>query len=217
MHNPRASSGSRWWLVLGCLFAIVAATLFGASMWQNSVKDSRLDDVEAHSARAATLRDVVSNADQARAQLLQYVQGGDTTLIPQIDGHAKAAAAGLTKAVSQQGGADLTAIAPAAAGLADGLGRVITLRQSGDVNAAAAALEQLRTPFQEVLTTLGTAIDRESAESVSLQVSADSAESTGSWLLTAAIAVGVAAGIAFVFTAARSLVGRKAAETPSPA
>jgi hypothetical protein len=214
------NSGTTRWPIVGTLVVVgvfVAGLLVGASTWQNSVHDSRADDAESHSARAALLQDTVREAGVAADLLGQYVQSGAPELIPAISGHAQGAVQSLTNAVAIQGEADLTETAVAATGLADGVGQVIALRQNGDVPSAVAVLEKIRPAFQQTLTAIDGAVALETAEAASLQESADSAESTASWLLTAALVVGGAAGLALMVIGVRAVFRRRVAETASPA
>jgi hypothetical protein len=152
------------------------------------------------------------------AELLgQFVQSGAPELIPEINGHAQVAVQSLTNAVAIQGEADLTETAVAATGLAEGVGQVIALRQNGDVPAAAAVLEKIRPAFQLTLTAIDGAVALETSEASSLQKSADSAGSTASWLLTAALVVGGATGLALLVIGVRAVFRRRVAETASPA
>ena len=214
------NSGTTRWPIVGTLVVVgifVAGLLVGASVWQNSVKDSREDASGSHSARAALLQDTVREAGMAAELLGQFVQSGAPELIPEINGHAQVAVQSLTNAVAIQGEADLAETAVAATGLAEGVGQVIALRQNGDVPAAAAVLEKIRPAFQLTLTAIDGAVALETSEASSLQKSADSAGSTASWLLTAALVVGGATGLALLVIGVRAVFRRRVAETASPA
>lgn len=214
------NSGTTRWPIVGTLVVVgifVAGLLVGASVWQNSVKDSREDEAGSYSARAALLQDTVREAGMAAELLGQFVQGGAPELIPEINGHAQVAVQSLTNAVAIQGESDLTETAVAATGLAEGVGQVIALRQSGDVPAAVAVLEKIRPGFQQTLTAIDGAAALETSEASSLQKSADSAGSTASWLLTAALVVGGATGLALLVIGVRAVFRRRVAETASPA
>jgi len=214
------NSGTTRWPIVGALIVagiFVAGLLVGASAWQNSVQDSRKDEAGSHSARAALLQDTVREAGVAAELLAQYVQSGAPELIPEINGHAQVAAQSLTNAVAIQGEADLTEPAVAATGLADGVGQVIALRQNGDLPGAVAVLEKIRPAFQQTVTVLGDAGGLEKAEAASLQKGADSAGSTASWLLTAALVVGGASGLALTVIGVRAVFRRRVSETASPA
>jgi len=99
--------------------------------------------------------------------------------------------------------------------LADGLGQVIALRQAGDVQGAAAALEQLSPAFDKVAAQLEQAATLELQEVSKLQSSADKADDAASWLLIASIVWGAALGIGVTALVARSMFGKRVSKTPS--
>ena len=195
---------------------IVLAILVGATVWQGNVHSSDSSAAESHSTSAALLQDAGTEAGIAAPLLRQYVETGDAKLVPQIQEHATVAVKKLTSAISEGGAADLTPIAAEGGGLADGLGQVIALRQAGDVQRAAAALEQLSPAFDKVTTELQAAVTLELQEASKLQSSADKADDAASWLLIASIVWGVTLGIGLTALVARSMFGRKVSKTPSP-
>jgi len=194
---------------------IVLAVLVAATVWQGNVHKSDTSAAESHSTTAAFLQEAGTEAGIAAPLVRQYVETGDAKLVPQIQEHVTAAVKSMTGAISEGGVADLTAIRTDGGRLADGLGQVIALRQAGDVQGAAAAVEQLSPAFDKVTAQLGEAVTLELQEVSSLQSSADKADDAASWLLIASIAWGAALGVAVTAVVARSMFGRRVSKTPS--
>ena len=207
----------RWLTILGFTFAgIVLAVLVAATVWQGNVHDSDASAAESHSTTAAFLQGAGTEAGITAPLVREYVQTGDVTLVPQIQEHTTAAVKSMTGAISEGGVADLAPIAAEGGNLADGLGKVIALRQAGDVPAAAAAAEQLTPAFEKVTTELNAAVTLELEEAASLQSSADKADYAASWLLIASIVWGAALAVGVTVLVARSMFGRRVTKTPSP-
>ena len=194
---------------------IVLAVLVAATVWQGNVHKSDTSAAESHSTTAAFLQEAGTEAGIAAPLVRQYVETGDAKLVPQIQEHVTAAVKSMTGAISEGGVADLTAIRTDGGRLADGLGQVIALRQAGDVQGAAAALEQLSPASEKVTTELQAAVTLELQEVSSLQSSADKADDAASWLLIASIAWGAALGVGVTALVARSMFGRRISKTPS--
>ena len=207
----------RWLTIAGLTFGgIVLAVLVAATVWQGNVDKSDTSAAESHSTTAAFLQGAGTEAGIAAPLVRQYVETGDAKLVPQIQEHVTAAVKSMTGAISEGGVADLTAIRTDGGQLADGLGQVIALRQAGDVQGAAAAVEQLSPAFEKVTTELEGAATLELQEASNLQSSADKADDAASWLLIASIVWGAALGIGATTLVARSMFGRKVSKTPSP-
>ena len=206
----------RWFAIAGLTFGgIVLAALVAATAWQGSVHNSDTSAAESHSTTAAFLQGAGTEAGIAAPLVRQYVETGDATLIPQIQEHATVAIKNLTAAINEGGVADLNPIAVEGGRVADGLGQVIALRQAGDVQGAAAALEQLSPAFDKVTTELEGAATLELQEASNLQSSADKADDAASWLLIASIVWGAALGVGVTALIARSMFGKRVSKTPS--
>jgi hypothetical protein len=206
----------RWFAIAGFTFGgIVLAALVAATAWQGGVHNSDTSAAESHSTTAAFLQEAGTEAGVAAPLVRQYVETGDAKLVPQIQDHATLAVKGLTSAINEGGVADLTAISVEGGRVAESLGQIIALRQSGNVPAAAAALEQLSPAFEKVTTELQAAVTLELQEVSSLQSSADKADDAAAWLLIASIAWGAALGVAVTAVVARSMFGRRVSKTPS--
>ena len=206
----------RWFTIAGLTFGgIVLAVLVAATVWQGGVRDSDTKAAEKHSGRAELLQETGTEAGVVAPLLQQYVETGDVKLVPQIQEHATLAVKSLTVAINEGGVADLNPIAVEGGRVAEALGQVIALRQAGDVQGAAAALEQLSPAFEKVTTELQAAVTLELQEASKLQSSADKADSAASWLLIASIVWGAALGVAVTAVVARSMFGRRVSKTPS--
>ena len=206
----------RWLTVAAFAFGgIVLAVLVAATVWQGNVHDSDISAMESHSTTAAFLQEAGTEAGLTAPLVRQYVETGDAKLIPQIQEHTAAAVKSMTGAISEGGVADLSEIAAEGGRLADSLGKVIALRQAGDVQGAAAAVEQITPAFETTSTQLEEAVTLELQEVSNLQSSADKADDAASWLLIASIAWGAALGVAVTAVVARSMFGKRVSKTPS--
>ena len=210
--QPRGRGLTIAGLIIG---GIVLAVLVAATVWQGNVHKSDTSAAETHSNTAALLQETGTEAGVVAPLLQQYVETGDVKLVPQIQEHTTLAVKSLTDAVSQGGVADLSGIAAEGVGLADGLGQIIALRQAGDVQGAAAALEQLSPAFEKVTTELEGAATLELQEASNLQSSADKADDAASWLLIASIVWGAALGVGVTALIARSMFGKRVSKRPS--
>jgi CHASE3 domain sensor protein len=211
-----SKSRGRWLTIAGFTFGgIVLAALVAATAWQGSVHNSDTSAAESHSTTAAFLQESGTEAGIAAPLVRQFVETGDATLVPQFQEHVAAAVKSMTGAISEGGVSDLAAIRTDGAGLADGLGQVIALRQAGDVQGAAAAVEQLSPVFEKVTAQLEQAATLELQEVSKLQSSADKADDAASWLLVASIVWGAVLGVGVTALIARSMFGKRVSKTPS--
>jgi len=219
MSNETRSTNSRSWatpvaLILG---AIIFAVFIAGYAWQTSESNSKLDEGATHATAAGHLQDAAVEGEIAGEFLATYVASGDETLIPRMQEHAAAGVAGLTQAISASGTDDLRQLALSGAGLAEGAGSIIALRQAGDIASAAAALEEVGVVYEDFGAALQVSIDSELAEAASLANSSDSADTAATWLLITALAAGFATVVGLFWVLARSLLKRRAPESPSPA
>jgi hypothetical protein len=136
MTNEPANIGSRSWAVTAGLLlgAVLAALLVGGYAWQNGKSDSKLTEAVSHAETAVYLQEATGEGNLAADLLGEYVLTGEEALIPQIQNHSTTALTSLTSAISGGGSDQLRQIAVAGAGLAEGAGSVIALRQAGDVD-----------------------------------------------------------------------------------
>lgn len=219
MSNTNPGSGPRsraaiGALVFGCLVVTVLVALYA---WQVDRRDSKIDEAEQHAEAVLSLQDASSNADISGELILAYVSQGDDDLIPQIQEHSDTAIVSITKALSLSSSDEIAAIAQQGTSLADGAGQVIALRQTGNVEAAAETLNELRESFDSFGIVLDNATNAELDTAASLQTDADNADQTASWLLITAMAVGVSTAAGLVYVVASALLKRRVPETPTPA
>lgn len=219
MSNETPSTQPRRWATpVALVLGVVIFTVFIAGYaWQAGERDSKLDEGTAHANAAGYLQDAAAEGTIAADFLAAYVAEGDETLIPRIQEHAAFGVAGLTQAIASSDADGLRQLAVGGAGLAEGAGSVIALRQAGDVAAAANALQELGPAFDEFGAALQSSVDNELREAASLANSADDADRTAAWLLITALASGFATVSGLLWVVARSLWRRRAPESPSPA
>jgi CHASE3 domain sensor protein len=220
MSNVTRTGGrqGRWlfiggFAVLGVI-VVVAATV---SAWQASVHSSRSEDVESRTTTVSLLGDVEKEAGIAGTQLKEYVASGDDTLIPEIQSHSNAAMGALTEAIAESDAAGMDEIEAAGADLTEGAGQIVGLRLSGNVQGAAAALEEVTPAFEEFNTGLAAIAEQELQEVDALQNKADRASDLARWSLIVAAAAGATLGFATLALIARSFVRRRASGPALPA
>ena len=205
---------SRWLIGLICLGAIAAVALGALAAWQADVQRSKADEMESHAASAALLQGAGEEAAAAAPLLRTYVETGDEALLPQFQSHATTALEGVTGAAAQ-GNDSARAIAADGSGLIQSAGQVIALRKVGDVQGAAAAMEQMSLAFQGLSAELEDAIVAEQEKAAVLEDSAASADDLSSRLLLAGLIVSgfvAIGGVAFVTGA---IFGRRTPKTAS--
>jgi CHASE3 domain sensor protein len=215
MDNVAQSSRTpRRWPIFGgfAVLGIIMIAAAAGAVWQASVNNSDLDEMESHSTAVALLQDTEEEAGAAALLLQQYVAEGDDTLIPEIQSHASAAMESLTGAVVQGGVEGIDKIAADGAGLTDGMGQIIALRQSGDVQGAAAVMEEIAPAFEKVTLGLEAAIALELEQVSALQSSADRADKISSWLLIVTAVAGATLGMWAIALVTRSLIRRRASK-----
>lgn len=219
MSNTAPNTGSRTWAIIGALGVgfIAVAVLVALYAIQIDRHDSKAEEAETHAQAVIYLQGAASEADAAGELVVAYVTEGDESLIPQIQEHSEAAIVGITNALSVSSSDEISAIARNGSSLADGAGQIIALMQTGNVEQAAATLEELRGSFAAFGTALEDATNSELDAAASLQTDADNADETASWLLIAALVFGVATGGGLLWGAARALRKHRIPETPTPA
>lgn len=219
MTNTTPNTGSRTWavigaLVLGCVAVTVLIALYA---WQIDRRDAKVQESEAHAQAVIDLEDASADIDIAGELMVAYVTQGDDSLIPQIQQHSEAALIGITGALSASSSDVVSAIAREGSALSDGAGKIIALRQTGNAEAAGAALQELRSSFDAFGASLAEATNEELETAASLQTDADNADQTASWLLITAMAMGVATAGGLLYVVVNSLLKRRVQETATPA
>lgn len=201
-------------LIFGCVATLILIALYA---WQIDVRDDKVAEAEGHATAVLRLQDAATNGDIAGELLAAYVLQGDETLIPQINSHADQGVGALTTALSASGSDAISELASGGVELTNGAGKVIALRQSGNIESAAATLEELRPQFEDYGIALEATTNSELETAAALQTDADNADTTAAWFLITALAVGFATGTGLLYVIARSLLKRRAPEAPTPA
>ncbi len=211
---PRGIFSVRGRIIIGFgLLVIVLAIVAGGSAWQVRTHQRTINELESHSRRATLLQDAEAQAGVAALTLQRYVIAENAALPPgvqlasEVQLYATAAVESLTEAAAQRGAADVSNIAVVGFGLAQGAGQVVALRQDGDVQGAAAALEELVPVFYEFRRQLEDATALEIQEVSSLRSKADAAGQRALWLLIISGAFGAFVGLAASILIARSIIG----------
>lgn len=219
MSNSTSDQRSRTWavtcaLVLGCVVLTVLLALYARQIDQ---RNGKADEAEQHAQAAIYLQEAAADADVAGELIVAYVTEGDEALVPEIQHHAESAITGITNALSASRTDEIATVAREGTSLADGAGQIIALRQSGNLESAAATLEDLRGSFDAFGAALNDTTDSELNTTASLQADADKADEVASLLLiiAAVVAAAICGGLFFVVT--RALRKRGVSETPTPA
>lgn len=178
--NNRGSS--KLALLGAALCCIISVAFASAAVWQHDVSNSKADDAVTHAAAATLFQQAETEGTTAGQLLRQYVQTGDETLLAQINDHTAAGVSKLTTAV-EQSGISAQPLLDGGTKLVQGEGQIIALRQSGDVQGAAAGLEQMSSQFAAFLEQQGNVITSEQQTAMALQDDSDAAETAENWLI----------------------------------
>ncbi len=219
MDNVERTSGRQGrWLIIGgfALLGVIVIAAAAVSVRQASVHSSHTADMESRTTTVSMLQDVEEESAIAATLLQQYVAEGDDTLIPEIQSHSNAAMGTLTEAAARSDAAGIDEIAADGAGLAEGAAQIIALRLSGDVQGAAAALEEAAPAFEELNLGFAEISEQELLEVDALQGKADRASDMARWSLIVAAAAGATLGFATLALIARSLIRRRASRPAVP-
>ncbi len=179
------------------IFAIVvcgvlAVAFVATAYWQHDVHSSKLSDAESHEAIAASVLHGKTEGGLAGELLRQYVETGDTTLLVEMQTHTQAGVQDLTNAVSAAGG-DSNGFLDQGTQFVQAAGQVIALRQGGDVQGAAGALEQLAPSFEAFIAAQDEFIASEQAQASADRSDASQADTNALWLAITAAALAVCA------------------------
>ena len=219
MDNVERTGGT-WgrWLIIGgfALLGVIVVAAAAVSARQASVNSSHTGEMESRTTTVSQLQDVEEESGIAATLLQQYVAEGDNTLIAEIQTHSNAAMGTLTEAAAQSDAAGIDEIAVDGAGLNEGAAQIIALRLSGDVQGAAAALEEAAPAFEELNLGFAQITEQELQEVDALQGRADRASDLARWSLIVAVAAGATLGFATVALITRSLISRRASRRAVP-
>ncbi len=212
MDNVERTGGRQGrWLIIGgfALLGIIMIAAAAVSVRQASVHSSHTANMESRTTTVSMLQDVEEESGIAATLLQEYVAEGDATLIPEIQSHSNAAIGTLTEAAAQSDAAGIDEIAVDGAGLAEGAAQIIALRLSGDVQGAAAALEEVAPAFEELNLGFVAITEQELLEVDALQGKADTASDMARWSLIVAAAAVATLGFVTLALIARSLLRRR--------
>jgi len=220
MHNVEGTGGRQGrWLIIGgfALLGVIVIVAAVVSAWQASVHSSRTAEMDSRTTTVSQLQDVEEESGIAATLLQQYVAEGGDTLIPEIQSHSNAAMGTLTEAAAQSDAAGIDEMAAEGAGQAEGAAQIIALRLRGDVQGAAAALEEATPAFEELNLGLAGITEQELQQVDVLQGRADKASDLSRWSLIVAAAAGATLGFATAALIARSFIRRRASRPAVPA
>ena len=219
MHNVERTGGRQGrWLIIGgfALLGVIVVVAAAVSAWQASVHSSHTAEMESRTTTVSQLQVVEEESGIAATLLQQYVAEGGDTLIPEIQSHSNAAMGTLTEAAAQSDTAGIGEMAAEGAGLNEGAAQIIALRLRGDVQGAAAALEEATPAFEELNLGLAAITEQELQEVNALQGRADKASDLARWSLIVAVAAGATFGFATLALIARSFISRRASRRAVP-
>ncbi|MDP2673899.1 MAG: diguanylate cyclase [Dehalococcoidia bacterium] len=194
------------------LLVMILAIVAGLSAWRVRTHQRDLNDLESHSRTATHLQEAEAQAGVAALTLQRYVIAENAALpagvqlASEVQLHAAAGVESLTAAAAQRGAVDISDITVVGVSLAQGAGQVIALRQAGDAEGAAAALEKLVPVFYEFRRQLEDATALELQEVSTLRSKADAAGELALWLLIISGAVGAVVGLGASVFIARSII-----------
>lgn len=188
------------------LICIVFALALSASVWQEQIHRSDLQELNQHSSTATLLQEAEAQAGIAALLLQRFVIAGDETLVAEIQSHAAAAVDSLTQAVAAGAPPSVDQAALSGAGLAQGTGRIIALREAGEIEAASAAMEDIVPIFRDFRLNLEDATAQELALVAEVRISADRAGNLAFLLLIASGGAGIAFALLVSMIIARSII-----------
>jgi len=205
----------------GLLVVILVAVVAG-SAWQVLEHRSTTAALQQRVETTFLLLDAQANVESAATAVQRYVvvgedeviiPGNDATLLSLIDENVTTAIDDLSQAMAleraqghEEDVAVLIDIMVQATALVQGSSQVIVLRQSGNVEEAAAAFEEIIPTFREFESNLNEAAEEERAEASALREDADRAGTLALWILAISGSLGVVLGLVAAFFIARSIL-----------
>ena len=204
MANNGTSNSTRFVAIAAVIGVFVVAALFAASVWQGNTKQSKIDEAESSLLTASLIADAQADGATAGALLNEYVISGDEALIPEIQSRTSTAVQNLSAAIAEAGADDGNFLAQGSAAV-EVLSQVIALRQIGDVQAAAVTLEELSPSFNGLIADLDAYAESERSAAAAATSSADSANTTASWLAISAGSLAAVMALALIAIVVGSL------------
>ncbi len=214
MANNGTGNSTRFLAIAAVIGVCVVAALFAASVWQENTKQSKIDEAESSLLTASLIVDAQTEAATAGALLNEYVITGDEALIPQIQSRTSTAVQNLSAAIAEAGSDEGNFLVQGSAAV-EVLSQVIALRQIGDVQAAAATLEQLSPSFSALIADLDAYAESERAAAAAATNSAGDANTTASWLAISAGSLAAFMALAVVAIVVGNLRRRDTIGAPS--
>lgn len=214
MANSDSGKSTKFVAIAAVIGVCVVAVLFAASVWQENTKQSKIDEADSSLLTASLIGDAQAEAATAAALLNEYVVSGDETLIPEIQSHTANGVQALSSAIGEAG-ADENGFLGQGTSVVEALSQIIALRQAGDVQAAAAALEQLSPGFDALTADLDAFVASERADAAAATSSADDANTAASWLAIGAGSLAAVMALGAVVFVAGNLRRRGTAGAPS--
>jgi hypothetical protein len=205
MTNTTASGflpGPRAFIIAGSVLALV---LIAAFAWQVSVRSSRNDSADRHNQVVSVITSAKTDGVAAGELLRKYVETGDETILPEMREKTDSGVRQLTNALSVAG-EDPNGFVQQGGAFVQAAGRIVALRQAGDVQGAVTALTQLSGEFDAFVNAQDTFIAAEQAKAAQAQSEAEDAETAAFW-----IAIAIAADMIAVLCALAVLVVRRSA------
>ncbi|HEY5625451.1 MAG TPA: hypothetical protein VIT93_03070 [Dehalococcoidia bacterium] len=215
MASNETGKSNKFVAIAAVIGVCVVAALFAASVWQENAKQSKIDEAESHLLTASLVVDAQTEAATAAAVLNEYVISGDAALIPEIQTRTAAGVQALSAGIAEAGSDEGNFLAQGSEAV-EALAGVIALRQIGDVAGAAAALEQLSPGFESLVAGLDAFVVSERAAAADATSSADSANTTASWLAISAGSLAAVMALAAVGLVVGNLRRRSTVGAPSP-
>lgn len=208
-NDARTPETRRWWptprglpsvrgRIIGGfgLLVIILIGVVAGSAWQEHTHRSDLAELESHSTIASLLQEAQADAGTAALLLQRFVISGEEYLPPEVQTHAAGAVESLNEAVAQGAPPGVDEIAVGGTALAEGADQVIALRQSGDIEGAAAAMEEIVPVFREFRYALEDFAEQELDQVSALRSSADRNGTIALWLLVISGGAGAIVGLA---------------------
>ncbi len=214
MADNGTGKSTRFMAIAAVIGVCVVAALFAASVWQENTKQSKIDEAESSLLTASLIVDAEAEAATAGVLLNEYVISGDEALIPQIQSRASIAVQSLSGAIAEVGSDEGNFLAQGSSAV-EAVSQVIALRQVGDIQAAAATLEELSPSFNTLIADLDAYAASQRADAVVATSSADDANTTASWLAISAGALAAVMALAVLGIVVGSLRRRVDVEAPS--
>ena len=220
--KPRVLSSVRGRILSGIgLMVVILVAVAAGSAWQVYEHRSTTAALQQRAEITFVLLDAQANAESAAGALQRYVivgdeviiAGSDDNLLPLIDENVTTAVDDLTQAIAlekaqgdEEGLAILTDILVEATALVQGSARIIVLRQTGNIEEATTAFEELVPEFRVFESRLNEMAEKERAQASALRAEADQAGALALWVLIISAGAGAVLAVTGAALIARSII-----------